>query len=141
MTLGSNTILVMSGSTRIGSVVSDFLSSIDHAAPAGQKGHRMMLRKLRSYLWWKSQLSRAGNGDGAKRIQAQVPFVAGDDESQGISEGLKKKDREAAQRAASRRRVRGGAPGGVVVKPAPKSEAQNVVMTEMQNEADTFAEL
>ena len=55
--LGNNTILVMASSTRICSVVTEFLSAMDHDAPNGSKGRKMMMQKLRLYLWRKSRLA------------------------------------------------------------------------------------
>jgi DNA excision repair protein ERCC-4 len=71
-----------------------------------------MLRQLRRYLWWKRKLSE-------KKQDGAGPSTAGDsgqgsgDNNQaggGLSEAMKKKDRNKAERMASRRRVRGGAP-------------------------------
>ena len=67
------------------------------------------------------------------------------DESE-INEALKKKDKEKADRAQSRRRVRGGGPAGASASRAdnpsfPKPEPQDVNLDEMQSEADNFAQL
>jgi len=40
----------MSSSTRVCSVVTEFLSTMDHDAPNGAKGHKMMIQKLRLYF-------------------------------------------------------------------------------------------
>ena len=63
-----------------------------------------------------------------------------------ISEALKKKDKERAERSQSRRRVRGGAPAGSSASrtdsaPFAKPEPKDVKLDEIQNEADGFAQL
>jgi DNA excision repair protein ERCC-4 len=65
-------------------------------------------------------------------------------DGEGISEALKRKDKVMADRAASRRRVKGGAPA--VAAPSSgrdvaKGVLQGTVIGDMQNEADDFAEL
>ncbi|KAJ3515568.1 hypothetical protein NLJ89_g1672 [Agrocybe chaxingu] len=143
----NNTILVMTSSTRNCSLLTEFLASMDHAAPPGTRGQAMMLRKLRLYLWWKDELRKRdgkasfgivdGNQRGADKL-----YGSGDREE--LSEALQKKDKEKAQRAQSRRRVRGGGPSGAtqtrgeaVVKPEPKE----FKLQEMRYEEDGFAEL
>lgn len=109
----------------------------------------MMLRKLRLYLWWKGQLSKRKQ-DGKSHFglpdratQPRDGFERMYGEEEGISEALKKKDKMVADRAASRRRVRGGAPA--VAAPSGRDSAkgvlQNTVIGDMQNEADDFSEL
>ena len=64
-----------------------------------------------------------------------------------ISEALKKKDKEKAEKSKSRRRIRGGAPAGSSSSsradnaPFPKPEPKDVKLDEIQNEADSFAQL
>ncbi|GLB36876.1 putative ERCC4 domain containing protein [Lyophyllum shimeji] len=144
--IGSNTVLVMASSTRTCGVLTEFLSTIDHDAPNGTKGRRMMLRKLRLYLWWKSKLAeRKQDGkshfalpDGPGRVGNGFEKLYG--EGDNISEALKKKDKVRAERAASRRRVRGGAPAAVPRDASSKNDSQASVMGEIQNEAETFAQ-
>jgi len=139
----------MASSTRICSVVTEFLSTLDHDAPNGAKGRRMMMQKLRLYLWWKSRLAeRKQDGlmhfafpqvvghadDGYKKV------IGDEDGGMEISEALKRKDRERAERAGSRRRVRGGAPASVSVS-RKKEETRESVMGEIQQETVSFAEL
>ncbi|CAA7266441.1 unnamed protein product [Cyclocybe aegerita] len=142
----NDTILVMTSSTRNCSLLTEFLASMNHAAPPGTRAQAMMLRKLRLYLWWKGELSK-GDGkasfgmlDGNQR-GADKPYGSGDREE--LSEALQKKDKEKAQRAQSRRRVRGGGPSGAtgtrgeaVVKPEPKE----FKLQEMRYEEDGFVE-
>ena len=123
---------------------------MDHDAPPGSKGRRMMLRKLRLYLWWKGQLSKRkqdgkshfGLPDHGSRSTDGHERMYGDGEE--ISEALKRKDKLVADRAASRRRVRGGAPATAAPsggRHAAKGVLQDTVMGNIQNEADNFAEL
>ena len=147
-TAGNNTILVMASSTRICSVVTEFLSAMDHDAPNGSKGRKMMMQKLRLYLWWKSRLAERKQ-DGLTHFA--FPQVVGhasdgynkiieDEDRMEISEALKRKDRERAERAGSRRRVRGGAPASASVS-KKKDETRELVMGGIQQEALGFAEL
>ncbi|OBZ77930.1 DNA repair protein rad16 [Grifola frondosa] len=85
---GKNTVLIMASSLHTCTLLSEFLSSMDLHAPRGSQGRKMMEDKLRLYLWWK-------------------------DDAVQVSEALQKKDREKRERAASRRRVRGGAPAAL----------------------------
>ena len=117
---------------------------MDPKAKPGARGREMMLRKLRLYLWWKRQLkdqkqgssgtsmmpdSSRGTMDGFDRM-----FAVED----GLSEALKKKDKEKAARAQSRRRVRGGAPA--TGHSVPKAEPVEPNLNAM-SEADIFSQL
>jgi hypothetical protein len=84
---------------------------MDSDALPGQRGRKILEDKLRLYLYWKARLSaRAANQPpSANSHQSSL----GDDE---LDPALRKKDRDKADRAASRRRVRGGAPGTVNVR-------------------------
>ena len=109
----------------------------------------MMMRKLRLYLWWKGKLSQRkqdgkpsfGMPDTNKRTKDNIDKVYGDEGE--ISEALKKKDKEKAERSQSRRRVRGGGPvsgsaSRVDSTSFPKPEPK---VDEIENEADGFAQL
>ncbi|KAG6896228.1 hypothetical protein C0992_009623 [Termitomyces sp. T32_za158] len=147
--LGTNTVLVMTSSTRIGSVLTDFLSNIDHDAPPGYKGRRMMLRKLRLYLWWKTKLTKQKH-DGKSRVAFPDVSTRNDDDIRkfpsgggDVSEALKKKDEEKAKRAASRRRIRGGAPTAPQSgrdTGASNSDPPDSALGEIQTEAERFAQ-
>ncbi|KAK7040936.1 DNA repair protein RAD16 [Paramarasmius palmivorus] len=117
--LGNNTTLVMCSSASTCSLLNEFLSSMDDERPKGEWGRKLMLRKLKGYLWWqkRKQLEkeaglgkRSGVGDFWHGGGIPLDEPGGIDEGDGISEALKKKDREKAEKKASRRRVRGGAP-------------------------------
>jgi DNA excision repair protein ERCC-4 len=139
----------MASSTRICSAISEFLSTMDPDAPPGSKGRRMMLRKLRLYLWWKGQLSkRKQDGKSHFELPGHARGVGDGFEAvygggEGISEALKRKDKAIAERAASRRRVRGGAPAAAAPsgRDAAKGVMQETVIGELQKEADDFADL
>ena len=95
----------MASSLSTCNLIKDFLASMDADAPRGAQGQRMMEDKLRLYLWWKGKLSeRKAEG------KAPIALPKGRDDDTPISEALKKKDKERMERAANRRRVRGGAP-------------------------------
>ena len=145
----SNTILVMTSSTRTCSLLTEFLSTMDTEASPGSRGRQMMMKKLRLYLWWKGKLSE-------RKQDGKSPFAmpgANKDNFDNygnvaeISEALKKKDKEKAEKAKCRRRVRGGAPAGSSSSsradnaPFPKPEPKDVKLEEIQNEADRFAQL
>ncbi|EIN05331.1 hypothetical protein PUNSTDRAFT_54777 [Punctularia strigosozonata HHB-11173 SS5] len=115
---GNNTVLIMTSSSQTSTLLTEFLSSMDIDAPAGRQGRRMMERKLKAYLWWKGRLaeekSASAKGGPSSRPSTNnrqgsntVPGTGGTD---GLSEALRKKDREREEKRASRRRVRGGAP-------------------------------
>lgn len=150
----SNTMLVMTSSTRTCNLLTEFLSSMDQDAPPGSRGRPMMLRKLRAYLWWKGRMDEKKPGD---KNPSAMPdnnntgkdiFDAIFADQEGVSEALKKKDKEKAQRAQNRRRIRGGAPAASSspVKgqgsAAARLEPQEVpVPKTMQNDTDEFAKL
>ena len=111
----------------------------------------MMMMKLRLYLWWKGKLSRRKQEgkssfampDTNKRTKDN--FDKYGDQSE-LSEALKKKDKERAEKSQSRRRVRGGAPAGSSSSRTdnaslPKPEPKDINLDEIQNEADGFAQL
>ncbi|KAH9934024.1 uncharacterized protein BXZ73DRAFT_89675 [Epithele typhae] len=104
---GTNTVLIMASSLHTCTLIKDFLRDLDSTAPRGEQGRQMMESKLRLYLWWKGKLSE-------RKTDGKTPIALpkGRNDDTPISEALKKKDREKAERTASRRRVRGGAPAG-----------------------------
>jgi hypothetical protein len=63
------------------------------------------------------------------------------DEDAGMSEVLKRKDREKAAKAQSRQRVRGGAPNAAGRDGTPKDEPKEVNLTGIQGEAEHFERL
>lgn len=103
----------------------------------------MMMRKLRLYLWWKRQVQKQGEKHFFPMPDSNRQAMEGFDrifaEQDGISEALKKKDKEKAARAQSRRRVRGGGPaaGSSIPKPEPKEPT----LYPLQNEADEISRL
>jgi len=85
---------------------------MDPDALPGQRGRKMLENKLRLYLFWKARLSaRSAENQPPSANNRQSP--PRDDE---LNPALRKKDRDKAERAASRRRVRGGAPNTVNVR-------------------------
>ncbi|KDQ65067.1 hypothetical protein JAAARDRAFT_43863 [Jaapia argillacea MUCL 33604] len=115
-TPGTNTVLIMTSSSRTSNLVSEYLSTMDPDSPPGRKAHSMMSAKLQLYLWWKSKLSeRKADGKTVFAMPQGNNMLGGngfpglnEEESEEISEALKKKDKDKKERAGSRRRVRGG---------------------------------
>ncbi|KAF8649572.1 hypothetical protein AX16_005734 [Volvariella volvacea WC 439] len=139
--VGTDTVLVMTSSTRSANTITEYLSVFDHDAPSGAKGRKMMMNKLHLYLWWKGKMSEK-KGDGTSRTSngQKSNQASGSKPDEGISEALKKKDRERAEKAASRRRVRGGAPPAAVPSDRKnQQEANRTVMAEIKSEADNLA--
>lgn len=95
-----------------------------------------MERKLRKYLSWRAQLARI---KGSNKQNDPGDTNKDTQRSSAVSLALQKKDQEKAKRAASRRRVRGGAPE------APGSNRSGVtsvpVEDNMVNDVTTIAEL
>jgi DNA excision repair protein ERCC-4 len=101
--------------------------------PPGQRGRRLLEDKLRLYLYWKSRLA-------TRSAETQPPSTTiredppGEDE---LNPALRKKDRERAERAASRRRIRGGAPSIVNAS----AQRQGQISTLPRDEEGVLAEL
>ncbi len=100
-------VLVMTSSTQTSSLLSEYLASMNSDALPGQRGRKMLEDKLRHYLYWKARLS-ARSAENQRPSANNSQSSPGDDE---LNLALRKKDRDKAERAASRRRVRGGGPG------------------------------
>ncbi|KAJ6579203.1 hypothetical protein DFH09DRAFT_1447495 [Mycena vulgaris] len=146
---GSNIVLVMASSTRTCTLISEFLSTKDDAAPKGAQGRPMLLRKLRLYLWWKRKLAerkqdgRPGFGmpDSSGRSGPNQGYERMYGGGEGISEALQRKDRERADRNASRRRVRGGAPAAAAGSSARPTPVQPVsAIGTIRSEANSIAD-
>lgn len=145
---GSNTVLIMSSSTRTSTLLSDFLSSMDTAPSAvpGTQGRAMMERKLRLYLWWKGKLGdwrKEGRGVFGMPDKSREALGGA---ATGVSEAMRRKDAAVKERGGSRRRVRGGAGGGAAGSGSGsaggRKERDTVVGEgEMREEAETIAEL
>ena len=139
---GTNTVLVMTSSTRASALLTEFLGSMDPTAPSGQQGRKMMEDKLRLYLWWKSKLSE----DASKARDGKPPTPVRKEPDQelknGLSEALRKKDRDKADRIASRRRVRGGAAASIASdRSKGKGPAMSLGEEVMRDEAKSIAQL
>ncbi|KAI0266432.1 hypothetical protein BC834DRAFT_874517 [Gloeopeniophorella convolvens] len=116
---GSNVVLVMTSSSQTSSLLSEYLSAMDLDAPPGQQGRKMMENKFRGYLYWKARLS-AHATDTQALPAARREESSRDDE---LNPALRKKDRDRAERVASRRRVRGGAPTSIVTRMSAADQA------------------
>ena len=91
-------------------------------AEPGSQGRKLMEDKLREYLArqamkkdMKKSAGQVGSGNG-------TPTSSETGGSGEVSEALKRKDREREARAASRRRVRGGAPEAASARRAGPAE-------------------
>ncbi|KAJ7476719.1 hypothetical protein FB451DRAFT_1338857 [Mycena latifolia] len=146
---GSNIVLVMASSTRTCNLISEFLSTKDDNAPKGEQGRPMLLRKLRLYLWWKRKLAERkqdgrpafGMPDSSGRGGPNQGYERMYGGGEGISEALQRKDREKANRYASRRRVRGGAPAPSAESSARPTPVQPITaLGTIRSEANSIAE-
>ena len=96
-----------------------------------------MEQKLRRYLSWRAKLAEI---EGSNKQNNRANTNKDTQGTSTISAALLKKDQEKAKRAASRRRVRGGAPDA----PGPsRTDATHVVIVEENevNEVTSIAEL
>ncbi|KAG6333461.1 hypothetical protein ID866_5631 [Astraeus odoratus] len=144
---GSNTVLVMTSSSRSSSLVSEFLSEMDLEAEKGKRGRRMMEAKLRQYLFWKGNLAnqrREGKQPALVAIQSTRDAsrtsgsgIRGD--STNLSEAMKKKDKMKQERAANRRRIRGGGPSAATTRAPPQdTNPEDAVMNDDDNQIAAF---
>lgn len=141
---GSDTVLVMADSPRTAALLAEYLGSRDPRAERGRQGRRMLERKLKLYLWWKrKRAERKTDGRAgfamparAKDFSAQGKKERGG--AEGVSEALRRKDRQTQERNASRRRTRGGAPAGAAGGGRVKAEegAQAETLGEAEDVAD-----
>jgi DNA excision repair protein ERCC-4 len=97
---------------------------MDASAPPGQRAHKMLTRRLRLYLWWKAKLgAREKEGKGGFHMPQQPKDFSKKDgerkKEEGVNEALRRKDVQRREQAASRRRVRGGAPAPSTPTPRP----------------------
>jgi DNA excision repair protein ERCC-4 len=143
-------VLVMTSSNRTCSLLREYLDMLDPDAPTGEQGRPMMMRRLRGYLGWKADLHASMQNHanpGSKRDAAAPVKNPGNAATSGggeLSEAMKKKDRDRRDRAANRRRVRGGAPGAHWSSERPKeSEQEGLMKSEglMIDEAEKIADL
>ncbi|KAF8580272.1 hypothetical protein K439DRAFT_1415468 [Ramaria rubella] len=139
---GSDTVLVMAFSNQTCSLLREYLDTLDADAPKGEQGHRMMLRRLRNYLTWKAQLhtfaqKQKSNKNGSSSLNNAMTSGEGE-----LSEAMKKKDRDKRDRAANRRRIRGGGPSTGSVQQRFKETDQEGMMKNgiIMDEAEQMAE-
>jgi DNA excision repair protein ERCC-4 len=101
--------------------------------PPGQQGRRLLEDRLRLYLYWKSRLA-------TRPAETRPTLTTIHEDPSGVDElspALRKKDRERAERAASRRRIRGGAPGTVNAS----AQRQDQISALPRDEEGVLAEL
>lgn len=114
----TQTTLIMCNSHSTCTLLTQYLNTLDRSKDSHTRPSRMMTQKLKSFIYLReverlASLTASGNnkspskgGVGGGR-GSPTKIIDVDD---GISEALKKKDRDKAFRAGNRRRVRGGAP-------------------------------
>ena len=131
---GTPTILVLCSSQRTCDVLAEYLACYDRTKEKGERGRKMMERRLRRYLGWKGGIGNFREGarptfrtstlappnldttptgsDGSTSATPRTSTYA-------VSEALRKKDEEKRRRNMNRRRIRGGAPGAVKREETP----------------------
>lgn len=99
----------MTATSQSATTISEYLTTFDRNLQPGERGRTMMERRLRGYLSWSAKLSEI-QGSNKQNDRSGRSGIKGTQGATTISAALLKKDQEKAKRAASRRRVRGGAP-------------------------------
>ena len=102
-----------------------------------------MERRLRNYLFWKGRLNDSG-GKSRREVGQSVPAPMTPMTNDQPSEALRRKDALRKERQGSRRRVRGGTPGGAPSERTKEPEARAGAMggeSVVQHEAKQLAEL
>ena len=136
----------MTSSLRTATLLNEFLSKMDSEAPPGQHGRKMMEDRLGLYLWWKTRLSKGSQTGKTSLVIPDTLRAAkapAQDEDDGLSEALKKKDRDRRDKAANRRRVRGGGPSQAEssrVKGKAVDGGMSLGEEAMRDEADSIAQ-
>lgn len=133
----------MCNSERTATLIRDYLSTVDQNAPRGQKGRKIMERRLKTYLFWKGRLTDSG-GKSQREFGQSVPASKTPVPNDQPSEALRRKDALRKERQGSRRRVRGGLPGGAPSERIQEPEAKAGAMggeSVVQHEAEQLAEL
>lgn len=96
-----------------------------------------MERRLREYLHWKARLHERGKPGAARSKQG----AGGEKVGEGLSEAMKRKDAARANRAANRRRVRGGGPASTGRSEGAKEDGAMGQAGEIVDESDSVANL
>ena len=102
-----------------------------------------MERRLKNYLFWKGRLTDSG-GKSQREVGQSVPAPATPVPDDQPSEALRRKDALRKERQGSRRRMRGGPPGGAPSERTQVPDARAGVMggeSVVQHEAEQLAEL
>jgi DNA excision repair protein ERCC-4 len=135
----------MTATSRSATDISEYLSTLDLEAPAGTQGRVMMEKRLHKFLWWKAKLAELM---GEKTSKTNDPRSNATQKqggaNEGLSEALKKKDRDRKDRAANRRRIRGAAAGAVASSNRQNVDSSMTVETmnaDMVDDTETIADL
>lgn len=125
----------MTATSQSAATVSEYLSTCDRNLQPGERGKSMMERKLRGYLSWRAKLAEI---QGPNKQDDPQNTSKGPQGTTALSVALLKKDQERAKRAASRRRMRGGAPD---VSASTRTGAISADSAEGVNEVTSITEL
>ncbi|KAH7103448.1 hypothetical protein BKA62DRAFT_696946 [Auriculariales sp. MPI-PUGE-AT-0066] len=119
----SDIVLVMCSSQRTCDQLNEYFNRLDPSASKEKKGHRMMERRLRDYIRWKARLNERDRKrpTGKEGPSSGSNLASKNGAESGMSEAMKRKDAARQFRAANRRRIRGGAPGGPASSSQPGS--------------------
>ena len=102
-------------------VLGDYLNTLDRRKSRDVWGRRMMERRLRRYLWWKSKLNSADKSEkGTKPMQGtpkpanvnEAGKVQSDRNRGAFNEAIEKKEALRKEKRMNRRRVRGSTLAG-----------------------------
>ena len=116
----------MTSSIRSAQLLREFLDRMDVDADPGAQGRSLMEDKMRAYLarqaMKKAMQKKAASGPGGSSAAGGGGSGSGGGRDGEVSEALRRKDRERDAKAASRRRVRGGAPPVATSRSAKPAE-------------------
>jgi DNA excision repair protein ERCC-4 len=140
---GTNTTLVMVSDNRSATLVREYLSAMDKDSES--PGRSMLMNRLKGYVYWKRELSDSNQpAKPTPGSSTNANSNASANESNPMSEAMRKKDAARAEAASRRRRVRGaGTTGAAVGRSGVKKEDENAIPGQgvITTEADEIAEL
>ena len=139
----------MTHSNKTCSLLREYLNEVDLDARKGEQGHKMMMRRLQTYFIWKADLHKSKHNHihpsfNKNAAPTQGPPSVSGSGDMGVSEALQKKDKERRERAASRRRVRGGGPSpNLTAQRAQTSDKEGIMKSEdmVMEEAEEISDL
>ncbi|CAE6448146.1 unnamed protein product [Rhizoctonia solani] len=139
---GTNTTLVMVSDNRSATLVREYLSAMNKDSES--PGRSMLMNRLKGYVYWKRELSESNQpAKPTPGSSTNANSNASANESNPMSEAMRKKDAARAEAASRRRRVRGaGTTGAAVGRSGVKKEDENAIPGQgvITTEADEIAE-